>query len=292
MKSVIDTDDAQGGTPAALVSTPRVSRRCVLRAFVGGCGALALGGVACAQDSARLEVSRHRVVLELPRPVRLVGVSDLHVDGDTETQRRLVELVSAERPDLIAIVGDTIDHRKGRETREVIELLESFDAPLGVYATLGNWDRDSIGDVDELRRIFDRAGARLLVEEATEVAGLRIVGVDDVVLGRPDPMLAARHVGAGPALVLSHCPSFFDDLRASLGEPSAAPRSLTLSGHTHGGQVAPFGVAVFTPAGSGGYVAGWYGDERTGLYVMRGIGYSGPRIRIGSHPEVSVIELI
>jgi predicted MPP superfamily phosphohydrolase len=60
-----------------------------------------------------------------------------------------------------------------------------------------------------------------------------------------------------------------------------------LSGHTHGGQIAPFGVALKLPHGSGGYVAGWYRGDGVPLYVSRGIGTSLVPIRIGATPELA-----
>jgi uncharacterized protein len=64
-----------------------------------------------------------------------------------------------------------------------------------------------------------------------------------------------------------------------------------LSGHTHGGQVAPFGLATILPRGCGRYVAGWYRDEGgPPMYVSRGIGTSLVPVRIGATPELVVID--
>jgi predicted MPP superfamily phosphohydrolase len=60
-----------------------------------------------------------------------------------------------------------------------------------------------------------------------------------------------------------------------------------LSGHTHGGQIAPFGIAIKLPHGSGGYVSGWSRDDGGPLYVSRGIGTSLVPIRIGATPELA-----
>ena len=63
------------------------------------------------------------------------------------------------------------------------------------------------------------------------------------------------------------------------------------AGHTHGGQIAPFGVALVTPPGSGAYVKGWYGAGGQRLYVSRGLGNSDIPFRIGSPPELALLTL-
>jgi predicted MPP superfamily phosphohydrolase len=63
-----------------------------------------------------------------------------------------------------------------------------------------------------------------------------------------------------------------------------------LSGHTHGGQVAPFGIATILPPGCGRYVAGWYRDSGPPMYVSRGIGTSLFPVRIGATPELVRID--
>jgi predicted MPP superfamily phosphohydrolase len=63
-----------------------------------------------------------------------------------------------------------------------------------------------------------------------------------------------------------------------------------LSGHTHGGQIAPFGLAPFRPRGSGRYVSGWYRDAVPALYVSRGIGTSVIDARYRAVPEVPVFD--
>jgi predicted MPP superfamily phosphohydrolase len=65
-----------------------------------------------------------------------------------------------------------------------------------------------------------------------------------------------------------------------------------ISGHTHGGQIAPFGHALYTPAGSGRYVKGWYRKGNNSMYVMRGIGTAHFPIRLGASPELLVLDLI
>ncbi len=269
---------------------PRISRRQLCRLGFQALSVAAIGSTGYTAWSTRLETTRQTVSLGISRPLRIVGVSDLHLDADRSKYFDVVERIRQEEPDLVVIVGDTLDHRKGSDVTGLKEVISAIDAPMGKIATLGNWDHDSVDDIDALRGEFEAAGARLLVNETCEVAGLRIVGVDDMVVGKPDLRLAQREIATGPTLVLSHCPGFYDPVLEAT--PAGKDRRfLMISGHTHGGQVAPFGIALFTPSSSGRYVAGAYGEEGRSLYVMRGIGTSGLPWRIGAKPEVSVFEI-
>ena len=87
-------------------------------------------------------------------------------------------------------------------------------------------------------------------------------------------------------LVLHHSPAAFD--RLPFSEPGAA---LMLAGHTHGGQLAPFGRAIVLPPGSGGYARGAYARADRRLYVTRGLGNSHIPLRLGSRPELAILHI-
>ena len=69
--------------------------------------------------------------------------------------------------------------------------------------------------------------------------------------------------------------------------------TVVLAGHTHGGQIAPLGLAIVLPEGSGRYVHGQYqsANSQHTLYVSRGLGNSGPPFRIGARPELALLEI-
>jgi hypothetical protein len=103
-------------------------------------------------------------------------------------------------------------------------------------------------------------------------------------------------------LILAHCPAHRDVLlhdaawgsKLDLTPPTLAGNNgnvLMVSGHTHGGQVCLGGWAPVLPRGSGRYVAGWYTDGATPLYVSRGLGTTLLPIRFGSVPEIAYFEL-
>jgi predicted MPP superfamily phosphohydrolase len=122
---------------------------------------------------------------------------------------------------------------------------------------------------------------------------VQVTGLDDLIGGRPDVARAlADAIPSANHVLLAHCPAhretFLAEL-ASLNARALAP-AFMLSGHTHGGQLALGGWAPMRPPGSGRYVAGWYRDARTALYVSRGLGTSVVPARFGAPPEIAVFE--
>jgi hypothetical protein len=132
-----------------------------------------------------------------------------------------------------------------------------------------------------------------------------VTGLDDLIGGTPDPARAL--VGSQPTpnhLLLAHCPAQRDRIKWQVVSPASTAKVVEgpqvdlapyrpqwmLAGHTHGGQIAPFGLALVRPRGSGRYVSGWYRDAAPALYVSRGIGTSIIAARHRARPEVAVFE--
>jgi hypothetical protein len=221
-----------------------------------------------------------------PERLRILQVSDLHVRGIGTLERQLLERLHESQADLIVITGDSIDRADSLPLLDA--LLGEFPRSPRVLAILGNWEYRSGVGPEQFARTYARHGIELLVNQSIELEHrgqmIRVTGLDDVLCGKPR---AATAIGDGRPrdhhLVLAHCPI----ARDTLGLPLEHPASLVLSGHTHGGQVAPFGVATILPSGCGRYVAGWYRDaDGPPLYVSRGIGTSALPIRIGATPEL------
>jgi predicted MPP superfamily phosphohydrolase len=129
----------------------------------------------------------------------------------------------------------------------------------------------------------------LLVNEMQVVhirgRALRMVGLDDGTASQPDADLLAQ--SDGNTVVLQHSPGWFLSPEAQRSRWKAA---LCLSGHTHGGQIAPLGQAIWTPRGSGPFVAGFYQLDACPLYVSRGVGTSVIPVRLGASAELAVFE--
>ena len=217
--------------------------------------------------------------------LRVVQVSDLHVRRIGGLERRLLEALHAAPADVVVITGDAIDRADRLPVLD--RLLGEFPRGPRTLAILGNWEYRCGVDLDALDRMYRRHGIELLVNRSVEVphhgGRARITGLDDAVGGRPDARAALATAASLPGhLVLAHCPV----TRDALDLPAEHPASLLLAGHTHGGQVAPCGVATVLPRGCGRYVAGWYRDGGPPMYVSRGIGTSLVPVRIGATPEL------
>jgi predicted MPP superfamily phosphohydrolase len=242
-----------------------------------------------------------------PPSLRIVQLSDLHLGEIGAREERVVAAVAAQRPDLIVFTGDSVDY--GAHIVVLGEFLDLLDRATRKLAIVGN--REHSGDVDlrALERAYARRGCELLLNDVAElrVQGRRVLvtGLDDLIGGTPDPARAL--VGADPTpnhLLLAHCPVQRDRIRWQRVRPVSTSRiadgpevdlapfrpQWMLSGHTHGGQIAPFGWPLLRPRGSGRYVSGWYRDAVPELYVSRGIGTSIIPARHRAPPEVAVFE--
>jgi predicted MPP superfamily phosphohydrolase len=245
-----------------------------------------------------IETTRHALRVPVAAPVRIAQLTDLHTDAVGRRERRLLELIEREQPDLIVITGDSVVNgdlrmlwRRWHDPAFYTglgRLLGRLRAPLGVYTVRGNWENVRLRP-DEAA-FYQSVGVRLLVNENVRVRDdLWLVGLDDFAEGVPDPRRAGRGLPSGAyAVALMHSPAYFDRL--------AGRWPLALAGHTHGGQVRPPLVPPFwLPHGCGRFVAGWY-DGLEGppsrLYVSRGIGTSTLPVRFLCRPELAIFDLM
>ncbi|MGD8792996.1 MAG: metallophosphoesterase [Anaerolineae bacterium] len=261
---------------------------------------LNLGVLACEVDGLYVEPFRLQVThIQVPgpaffpdRPLRIVHLTDLHVERTTRRERELAGLVPTLQPDLIVLTGDylstsTIDDPAAWE--DARRLLAELQAPYGVYAVTA---RTVDGPADEL---FDGLPVDLLRDEVRHLSigreELYIVGVSYLEQQRDAEALTALMGDLPPearTLLLHHPP---DLAPAATG----AGVDLYLAGHTHGGQIRlPLLGALFTPSAYGKrYEAGRYDLGGTTLYVSRGLGMEGlgaPRARFLCPPEVVVVD--
>ena len=265
--------------------------------LAAGTSAVAAAGLAYAAwfEPRRLVV--RRTTLDLPRwPASLDGLtlgllSDLHTGTPhvkTAAVRRAVRRLNAERPDLIAMLGDVIDPEtagaKAVAPEAVGRELAALRAPLGVFAVLGNhaWHIDGRGVLRALRE----AGLTVLENETVQTGELHVAGVADRRTRKPDLVATLRDVPADAAvLLLSHDPEVFRQ---------APPRiALTVSGHTHGGQIdLPLVRRRAIPSRFGDrYARGHVVERGRHLFVTSGIGTSRLPLRVRRPPEIVVLTL-
>jgi predicted MPP superfamily phosphohydrolase len=239
-----------------------------------------------------------RVPITLPRldpaldGLRIVTFSDGHLSATYGGRRfeRLVETVNAQRPDVVAIVGDLVDGEV-EELRGDAAPLADLVSEQGVFFVTGN--HEYFVDTAAWLRHLPTLGVEVLRNERVALrrggATVDLAGIDDRTAADSglaghgadlDAALDGRDDDV-PVVLLAHQPVQVEQARA-------AGVDLQLSGHTHGGQLWPFDYAIRLdqPAVEG---LSRHGD--TQLYVTSGAGYWGPPMRIGARPEVTVVEL-
>ncbi len=261
-------------------------------------GVLAIAFVAGAWGlrSALQPPERRRVEIPLARwpkaldGFRIVQISDLHI-GPLLGRRfaeRVVAQVNAMEPDLVAITGDLVDGSVRRLAADV-EPFASLEARHGVFFVTGNHDHYS--DADAWADHVAGLGLRVLRNERVCIreggVAFDLIGVDDhrgdwIGGGGEDlPKALQGRDPERPSVLLAHDPSTFK-------RASALAVDLQISGHTHGGQIWPFGALVRLAIP---FVAGRYHRNGAELYVSRGTGFWGPPMRLFAPAEIGELIL-
>jgi uncharacterized protein len=263
-----------------------MNRRTFLKLGLATAASVIPAGMLFAVQSTQLEISHQRLSLPgLGRRLRIVAISDLHGRSHYLPLKELIATVNDYMPDIFVLAGDVIDRR---EDLAVLSEFGGVKANLLKAAVMGNWEYQTGLGVEAFKSAYAAAGVQLLANSKFNIQNLTCFGLDDLLVGRPDFQKLNAVLSEGhPSLLICHCPAGFDQIPYN----STAP-VITISGHTHGGQIAPFGNAIITPPGSGDYVHGWYRRGNASMYVTRGIGTSVVPIRIGAKPEMLVVDLI
>jgi predicted MPP superfamily phosphohydrolase len=223
--------------------------------------------------------------------LRVAVISDLHAGAphvDAERLRRLVRAVNRRAPDLVVLLGDFVDpdvHGGSPLRAETVAgALADLRARLGTFAVLGNHDWRNGGE--RVAWVLRAAGITVLENDAAPAGPLTVVGLADARERRPDVAGALAGVpGDRPVIVLSHDPDLF---------PLIPDRvALTLSGHTHGGQVAvPWLRRPLIPSRFGErYARGHVVEDRRHLYVTSGVGTTGWPVRLLAPSEAVILAL-
>lgn len=216
----------------------------------------------------------------IEKPLTIVLASDLHIgyhNRKTELAR-WVNLINAEKPDLVLICGDIID----RSLRPVLEdnFAEEFlriQAP--VYTVLGN--HEYFSNVAQAERFFKEAGIVLLKDSVAHFKGIDIIGRNDRTSHHRASVKDLAVGLEGFTILLDHQPYHLE-------EAEQAGIDFQFSGHTHRGQVWP--VSWITDAM---YEKSWGHHQRAGTlyYISSGLGIWGPKVRIGTRSEYLVLHL-
>ncbi len=217
----------------------------------------------------------------------IVALSDLHIGSliGREWLKARVDQVLEQKPDLILLLGDLFEGH-GPASGDLGADFRRLSAPFGVWAVSGN--HDFYGRNDDIGFPVDDYGFQILRNTWTEPSpGFVLAGVDDRRRRRgsgqgEDPLsLALDGRPPGVTVFLSHRPPSPERIR-DLGV------DLILSGHTHGGQIWPFGYLVRQEFP---LLAGRYEIGETTAIVCRGTGTWGPRMRLWHPGEILRINL-
>jgi predicted MPP superfamily phosphohydrolase len=278
--------------PATVRGRDVIDRRLLLArgtAIFAGLTAAAITGYGVRTALGPPQINRVQIPLpQLPRTMdgtRLAVVSDIHLGPLTGSHHvgRIVDLINSTGADIVCVVGDLVDGTVP-ELGRFAQPLADIQSKRGAYFVTGNHEYYSGFQpwIDEVARL----GVRPLRNERLEIAGLDLAGVND--LGGVDfgdgpdfaKALADRDT-TRPVVLMAHQPVVAHEA-AKFGV------DLQVSGHTHGGQMAPFNrlVKLQQPV-----VSGFGRVDGVPVFVTNGAGFWGPPVRVGAPPQVTVIDL-
>lgn len=224
----------------------------------------------------------------LSQELSVVQMSDVHI-GKTlgkPFMDALVREVNRLEADIVVITGDLIDMPL-KDIGDRLDSLREIQSTYGVYFVPGN--HEYFYGVNEIMGYLEFLGVHVLDNRGIVIEDtLNLVGVTDMSGKRfdflpPDLKRALLHVNPNlPTVLLSHQPKITKELKDEKID-------LILSGHTHGGQIFPFGLLVLLDQP---YLSGLYTHSpNTQLFVSNGAGYWGPAVRVGAPSEIVKLRL-
>lgn len=244
-------------------------------------------------------LTTHQVALSSPKipasfkDFTIIQFSDTHVgfQYSLEQLNELAHKINQYSPDMIVFTGDLVDAPDQFNWHgELVSILSSLKAPYGKWWIYGNHDHGGYG-TEIVKDKMEEAGFSLLMNEHTIInknnESITIAGLDDVILGNPDPQTALRGIQEDNfTLLLVHEPDYADAIRQY-------PVDVQLSGHSHGGQVRlPWIGHIYTPAFAEKYVDGKYQiTPDLQLFVSRGVGTTRLPYRFLCKPEITIYKL-
>src|SRR5215510_4607088 len=222
-------------------------------------------------------------------PLKVLLISDVHcgIFLKPETLAKIISSLIQLKPHLVAIVGDIVTGRAS-ELNECLDALAPLShAPLGAWYCYGNHDYFG-GDPEDIRKNLKSIGITTLKNDSMFLkhgkGSFILGGIDDYILGAPDwNKMLSRH--GAPHILLAHNPDFFYE-----AEANRVP--LTLSGHTHGGQIRLPHSRPILRQSRFCLDEGSFAFRSSLLVVSRGLGSVGLPWRWGADPEAVLIEIV
>lgn len=220
-----------------------------------------------------------------PKNLKIVHLSDLHGKSFKRGNSLLLEKISAQSPDVIAITGDIIHLYTKRNLRVATELIPKLLEIAPVVYVSGNHEMRST-KYRTLKAQLMEKGAIVLDNESTKICGFTFVGLNCAHLKNDTIFKITPDIS--PKLLLAHEPQFLENY-------AKAGYDLVLSGHAHGGQWRlPFRNVGFYSPGQGlcpKYTSGVHKMQNTQMVISRGLGNSECPLRLFNRPEIVVINI-
>lgn len=216
-------------------------------------------------------------------PIRILQISDAHYGQSTLPFRHqnLLEMARRENPDMIVATGDFVDF-EGPDRNMDLDQWRAIKPPLGKIAVTGN--HEYIAGLPRSLERLEQGGFRVFRNKGEKFNGFSLIGLDDPASSKEKIKSFDRDSFKKQnecVLLLFHRPNWPEELSGLF--------DLGLSGHTHGGQIFPFGLIVYL---SEGVLSGLRSTPWGGWYfVSRGVGSWGPQVRVGAPPEMTMITI-
>jgi uncharacterized protein len=232
-----------------------------------------------------IETTHYSLAAPVASTLKIAHLSDIHTHGLGRREKALLLSLRAEKPDVILITGDMVS-TGAKAYRQAADVYRQLDAPLGVWFVRGNWENEKKPHTYETT-FYRSLDVHLLVNQSRKLRDdVWLVGLDESREGHPDWKRAAAAIPtSGFAIAMIHTPGTLHsvDQRADL----------VLAGDTHGGQIRLPGLKAITIAEeSKPFVSGWYRRKHSLMYVSRGLGLSGPPLRLFCRPEITYINIV
>jgi hypothetical protein len=221
--------------------------------------------------------------------VRIAQISDVHL-GLIVRERRIKSIVNAiqeAKPDILVSTGDLVDGQLDN-LGSLSDYLRDVRTPHGKFAVTGN--HEYYAGLARALAFTKNAGFQILMGEVMQIPGLiNIAGVEDEAMrgwsqeeNKKEMEVLSKVDATKFTVFLKH--------RPVVNDGSSGLFDLQLSGHTHKGQIFPFGLVVRL------FFSTYYGlhhlDNGSYLYISRGSGTWGPPIRFLAPPEVTIIDIV
>jgi uncharacterized protein len=219
--------------------------------------------------------------------IRVLQISDLHVERLRISPERLTRLIKKEAPDYIFLTGDFT--QKSQYLSKVQQYAQAIASPgIPLFAVLGNHDhRLNLTALNQLIRILESAGISVLINQSTVVGNFQIVGIDDFSSKKSKVDQAFENVDPSkPILVLTHNPNLVPSIKH--------PYTYLMAGHFHGKQFNVPYLFQFLNKGklaAGGIYKGMHAGTYGQFYISKGIGQTGINARFLIRSEVTLHEL-